>query len=463
MKKLFLAAALPFLAMSAPTSAPAQNGSAQAERLRDAALKDDLAYDIMEGLTTEIGPRLAGTEQEARAREWAVRKLKALGFSNVRVETYDMPVWVRGEERAEIVSPFPQPLTLAALGNSGATPAGGLQAQVIAFNDVAALEAAPDASVRGKIVFVSHNMTASQDGSQYGYFGGARRQGPSIASRKGAAAIVIRSIGTDYHRNPHTGVQSWAQGVSPIPAAALSLPDAEQLQRILKRGKPVTMRLTLTPRNVGMRQSGNVVAEVPGTDRNAGIVLIGGHLDSWDLGTGAFDNAAGVAITAAAAKRIMDAGRPRRTIRVVWFGAEEVGLYGSNAYRAAHPNDNIVFVSESDFGADRVWRMETSLASANSGIGDRVAALLAPLGISRGGAPAGGGADVGAWVRSGVAAIDLQQDGTRYFDYHHTPDDTLDKVDPVQLRQNVAAWTAMLSVVANAREEIVKAPAAAGQ
>jgi len=465
MKKLLLAAAaLPLLAVSAPFPAPAQNASAQAERLRDAALKDDVAYDIVEGLTTEIGPRLAGTEQEARAREWAVRKLKALGFSNVRIETYDMPVWVRGEERAEIVSPFPQPLILTALGNSGATPAGGLQAQVVAFDDVAALEAAPDASVRGKIVFVSHNMTASQDGSQYGYFGGARRQGPSIASRKGAAAIVIRSIGTDYHRNPHTGVQSWAQGVSPIPAAALSLPDAEQLQRILKRGKPVTMRLTLTPRNVGMRQSGNVIAEVPGTDRNAGIVLIGGHLDSWDLGTGAFDNAAGVAITAAAAKRIMDAGRPRRTIRVVWFGAEEVGLHGSNAYRTAHPNEKIVFVSESDFGADRVWRMETSLAPANKGLGDRVASLLAPLGISRGGSPAGGGADVGAWVRSGVAAIDLQQDGTRYFDYHHTPDDTLDKVDPVQLRQNVAAWTAMLSVVANTREDILKAPvAAAGQ
>jgi hypothetical protein len=455
-KLLFAVSALPLLALSAPAPAPAQNGSAQAERLRDAALNDDVAYDIVEGLTTEIGPRLAGTEAEARAREWAVRKLKALGFANVHIEPYDMPVWVRGEERAEIVSPFPQPLTLTALGNSGATPAGGLQAQVIAFDDVAALEAAPDGSVRGKIVFVSHGMTASQDGSQYGYFGAARRQGPSIASRKGAAAIVIRSIGTDYHRNPHTGVQSWAPGVAPIPAAALSLPDAEQLQRILKRGKPVTMRLTLTPRNIGMRRSGNVVGEVRGTDPDSGIVLVGGHLDSWDLGTGAFDNAAGVAITAAAAKRVMDAGRPRRTIRVVWFGAEEVGLHGSNAYRAAHPNDKIVFVSESDFGADRVWRMETSFAPANKGLADRVAALLAPLGISRGAAPAGGGADVGAWVRAGVAAIDLQQDGTRYFDYHHTPDDTLDKVDPKQLRQNVAAWTAMLSAVANAREEIVK-------
>ena len=253
----------------------------------------------------------------------------------------------------------------------------------------------------------------------------------------------------------------WAQGVSPIPAGALTIPDAEQLQRILKRGKPVTMRLTLTPRNLGMRESGNVVGEVPGSDPKAGIVLIGGHLDSWDLGTGAFDNAAGVAITAAAAKRIMEAGRPRRTIRVVWFGAEEVGGDGSKAYMAAHADEKIVFVSESDFGADRVWRMDTAFAPANAPLADRVAAALFPLGISRGTAPASAGADLGAWVRSGVAAIDLQQDGTRYFDLHHTPDDTLDKVDPEQLRQNVAAWTAMLSVVANAREEIERVPAAA--
>jgi Zn-dependent M28 family amino/carboxypeptidase len=223
------------------------------------------------------------------------------------------------------------------------------------------------------------------------------------------------------------------------------------------------MRLTLTPRNIGMRPSGNVVAEVRGSDPDAGIVLIGGHLDSWDLGTGAFDNAAGVAITAAAAKRIMDAGRPRRTIRVVWFGSEEVGGFGNKAFLAAHKDEKVVLVAESDFGADRVWLMNSSLAPANAAISDRVAQLLAPLGISRGAARAAAGVDLGPWARTGVAAIDLEQDGTRYFDYHHTPDDTLDKVDPEQLRQNVAAWTAMLSVVANAREEIVKGPAAAGQ
>jgi hypothetical protein len=461
MKKLLLAAALPLLAIAAP--APAQNVSAQTEKLRDAALKDDLAWDIMEGLTTEIGPRLAGTEAEARAREWAVRRLKALGFANVRVENFDVHVWVRGVEQAEIVSPFPQKLVLTALGNSGATPDQGVTAEVVGFESLAALEAAPEAQVRGKIVFVNHNMAASQDGSHYGYYGGARRQGPSVASSKGAVGIVIRSIGTDLHRNPHTGGQRWTPGVTPIPAAALSLPDAEQLRRILKRGKPVTMRLTLTPRNLGMRPSGNVVAEVPGTDRNAGAILIGGHLDSWDLGTGAFDNAAGVAITAAAAKRIMDAGRPRRTIRLVWFGSEEIGAFGGAAYFAAHQKENVALVAESDFGADRIWRLDTRFSAANKDVGDRLAAALAPLGMARGAQPAGGGADLGPWARAGFAAIDLKQDATRYFDVHHTPDDTLDKVDREQLRQNVAAWTAMLSVVANAREEIARPAPAAGQ
>jgi carboxypeptidase Q len=437
--------------------ASAQNRS-QAERLRDSALKDEIAWDIVEGLTTEVGPRPAGTDAEARARDWAVRRLKALGFANVHVETYDMPVWVRGEERAEIVAPFPQKLVVTALGKSGATPPGGLAAEVVGFDSVAQLEAAPDAAVRGRIVFVSHAMTATQDGSQYGFFGPVRRTAPSIAARKGAAAIVIRSLGTDYHRNPHTGTQSVAEGIVPIPAGALSIPDSEQLQRILKRGRKVTMRLTLTPRNLGIRASGNVVAEVRGSDPDAGIVLVGGHLDSWDLGTGAIDNAAGVAITAAAAKRILESGRPRRTIRVVWFGAEEVGGNGGKAYLAAHKDEKIVFVAESDFGADRIWRMNPGFAAANAPLADRVAASLAPLGISRGAEAAGAGADLGDWVKAGAAAVDLQQDGTRYFDYHHTPDDTLDKVDPEQLRQNVAAWTAMLSLIADAPEEIQPNP-----
>lgn len=455
-KTLIAAALLPLLLLSAPSGA--QNAASQSERLRDSALESDkVALSIVEGLTTEIGSRLAGSEAEARARTWAVARLKALGFKNVHIEEYRMPTWARGAETAEIVSPFPQKLAVTALGHSGATGPAGITAEVVGFDNLDALKAAPDAAVRGKIVFVSHAMHAAQDGSGYGYYGAVRREAPRVGAGKGALAVMIRSLGTDYHRNPHTGLTSW-QGVTPIPCAALSIPDAENLQRMLERGRPVTMRLVLTPRFVGEQVSGNVVAEVPGSDPSAGILLIGGHLDSWDLGTGAIDDASGVAITAAAAKRIMDVGRPRRTIRVVWFGSEEVGGFGSKAYRAAHKDENIVFVSESDFGADRVWSMDSSFPPEGKPLVDRIAALLFPLGINRGSGPASAGADLGDWAKAGTAAIDLQQDGTRYFDIHHTPDDTFDKVDPAQLRQNVAAWTAMLAVLAYAREDIGRNP-----
>jgi len=453
MRNSLIVAGASLLALTMPATAQKAASAASVAALRDAALQDDLAWDLTEGLTTEVGQRLAGTEAEARARDWAAARLKALGFANVHIETYDMPVWVRGAESAEIVAPFPQKLALAALGNSGATPPAGITAQVIGFESLDALIAADPAKVRGKIVFVTHRMGPTQDGSSYGPFGNVRRAGPSAAAKLGAAAIVIRSVGTDHHRNPHTGVQSWAAGVTPIPAAALSVPDAEQLERILARGKPVTMRLILTPQNVGIRQSGNVIAEVPGRDPKAGVILIGGHLDSWDLGTGAIDDASGVAITTAAAKRILDAGRPLRTIRVVWFGAEEVGGFGGNAYIKRHGADKHVLVGESDFGADRVWRFDTFFANPASPAANAIAAALLPLGIARGSNEAHGGTDVEPTALTGVPVVDLKQDGTRYFDLHHTPDDTFDKIDREQLRQNVAAWTAMLAVAANTREE----------
>jgi Zn-dependent M28 family amino/carboxypeptidase len=424
-------------------------------RMRDAALKDEIAYDIVEGLTTEVGARLAATEAEARARRWSVAKLRALGFRNVRIETFTMPAWVRGEETAEIVAPFPQKLVLTALGNSGATPREGLTAPVVMFPSYNDLLAAPDGSLRGKIAYIGHAMAPSEDGLSYGAYGAARRAGPALAARKGAVAVVIRSIGTSDNRLPHTGGTNFPAGVQPIPAAALSNPDADQLERIAARGKPVTLRLTLTPRFLGQAESGNVIAEVPGTDPDAGIVLIGGHLDSWDLGTGAIDDASGIAITAAAAKRILDSGRrPRRTIRVVWFGAEEVGVFGGRAYAERHGNDRHVVAAESDFGADRIWRFETNFAPPARAIADRLGAALAPLGIPRGTGIAGDGADIGPIIARGVAAVDLNQSGTRYFDTHHTPNDTIDRIDPEQLRQNVAAWTTMLAVVANAPEEI---------
>jgi carboxypeptidase Q len=446
---LLLAAALPAFAFAAPADDTA--------KLRDAALNDTLALEIVEGLTTEVGPRLAGTEAEARARNWAMKRLKALGFANVRIETFDMPVWVRGAEKAFITVPFGQELKVTALGNSGATPETGLSAEIVAFDSVDALKAADPAKVRGKIVYITHRMTRTQDGSSYGQFGAPRRAGPSLASKMGAAAIVVRSIGTDHSRSPHTGVQTWADGATPIPAGALSTVDADLLERVVARGKPVTMTLTLTPRQTGIHQSGNVIAEVLGSDPAAGIVLIGGHLDSWDLGTGAIDDGAGVAITTAAAKRIMESGRkPKRTIRLVWFGAEEVGLFGGIAYAKSHAGERHAVASESDFGADRVWRFDAALPPEAKAVTERLKLALAPLGIAKGLDVAEGGPDMGPIVTTGVSAVDLQQDGTRYFDLHHTPEDTFDKIDPVQLRQNVAAWTAMLDVLANAPENLIK-------
>ena len=454
MKKTLGALALSLLPLPLLAAAPLS----PAEKLRDEALAGDkVAWDIVEDLTTEVGPRLAGTEAEARARQWAVKRLKGLGFRNVHIEDATMATWVRGTETAEIVSPFPQRIVLTALGGSGATPPEGVTAEVVGFDSIDALRAAPAEAVRGKIVFVSHAMQANQDGSGYGYYGAVRRSAPAVGAQKGAVAVIIRSLGTDFHRNPHTGLTGWG-AVTPIPAAALPIPDAENLQRMLKRAPRVTMHITLTPRFVGNTPTGNVVADVPGTDPSAGMILVGGHLDSWDLGTGAIDDASGVAIVTAAAKKIMDGGRPRRTIRVIWFGDEETGGAGSRAYFAAHKSDNVVFVGESDFGADRVWKFVPAFADANKPLSDRIARALFPLGINGGSGEVEAGADLGAWIRAGSPGADLAQDGTRYFDYHHTPDDTLDKVDPAQLRQNVAAWTAMLSIVADAPEAIAKLP-----
>ncbi|WP_230281726.1 M20/M25/M40 family metallo-hydrolase [Croceicoccus sp. Ery15] len=443
-------AAGPALAQSAP--------DAEIAAARDEALaNDDVAWDFVEGITTEIGPRMAGTEDEARGRKWAMAWLKAQGFANVRDEAFSMQTWVRGEEEAEIVSPYPQPMHVTALGNSASTGAEGLTGEVAVFASRAALEAVPDGSLGGKIAYISHGMKPTQDGSGYGLAGPARWTGPALAARKGASAIVIKSIGTDHHRNPHAGGTTWDEGQPPIPAGALSLPDAENLERMAQRagaaGKPLMLKLVLTPRNLGETTSGNVIAEIPGSDPKAGVALLACHLDSWDLATGAFDDGAGCGIIAAAAKRVAAMGKPRRTIRLLFAGAEEVGVFGGKAYGAAHKDEAHAFAMESDFGADKVWRVDST--RLGKPLADRLAALLAPMGVVRGTQPATGGADTGAIVAAvEPTVIDLQQDGTRYFDLHHTPDDTLDKIDPAQLRQNVAAWTATVALLANAPGEL---------
>jgi len=451
---LLLASAAPAFAQQSVASLPPPVfADIQTVALRDDALAHDhWAWDIVEGLTTEVGQRLAATEAEARARDWAVKQLTGMGFSNVHVEPFTMPVWTRGPESAEIVSPFPQKLAVTALGYSASTGLAGITGEIAYFDSVDALRAAPDSAVKGKIVFIDHHMMPAQDGSGYGQFGAPRRQGPTIASLKGAIGIVVRSIGTDHHRNPHTGVQYFTDGARPIPAGALAVPDSEQLIRILQRGKPVVMHLTLVSERREGGRSGNVIAEVPGRDPKAPILLVGGHLDSWDLGTGAIDDASGLAIVTAAAKHIMDAGRPLRTIRIVWFGAEEPGGLGGAALAKAHAGDRYAIAGESDLGADRIWRFSSQLMKSDPKAYAQMTAALAPLGIVKNDKGEADGTDVEATVAAGAPWISLNQNATRYFDWHHTPDDTLDKIDPEQLRQNVAAWTAVLAILSGGIE-----------
>ncbi|MFZ4689993.1 MAG: M20/M25/M40 family metallo-hydrolase [Polymorphobacter sp.] len=434
------------LATTAPTLA-APSRTEQAAAIRDSALAASAAYPLLEDLTTTVGQRLAGTPAEARGRDWAVKAMTAAGLTNIKVEPFPLAVWTRGTESAEIIGTG-QKLAIAALGYSGATPPEGITAPVVHFADYQALVDAAPGSLAGKIAFIDHRMMRAQDGSSYGTNGAVRRAGPALAASKGALAVLIGSLGTDYHRNPHTGSTVAAPGTVPIPSAALSLPDAELLARLAARG-PVSVRLVSTPRTDPNGQSANVSGEIAGSGDE--IIVIGGHLDSWDIGQGVIDDGAGMAITLAAAKAVKAAGvKPRRTIRVVFWGAEEVGIIGGRAYAEAHKADKIVLAGESDFGADRVYRLSTKVAETGLPLVAEMQRVLAPLGIAptRDNA-AGGGADVAPLGALGAGILDLEQDGTRYFDLHHTPDDTLDKVDRAQLDQNVAAWAAAVWLAAS--------------
>lgn len=445
--------ALAALSLALPTLATATPPPLTLEAQSDIVLVDDrYAYAFVEGLTTEVGPRQAGTEAEARARAWAVEWLKKNGFTNVAIEPFMMDTWVPGDiARARVTAPFAQDLVVLPLGDSAATPVGGIEAEVVFFRTVDDLRAVPDGSLKGKIAYISHAMSRTQDGSQYGFAGPARWVGAGIAASKGAVATVIKSVGTDNHRNPHTGGTSFPDGVAPIPAGALSLPDAANLERMFARaqGRPVTMRLEMNPRQIGQTESGNVVGEIVGRNPSLPPVLLACHLDSWWNASGAFDDAAGCGIIIAAARHVASGGRPLRTIRVLLAGAEEVGLFGSTAYSKAHIGEPIAVGLESDFGADRIWRFDSNFRESNPALHKKLAAAVARFGVSSGSDVAGGGADLNIVRDQKGALIDLQQDGTRYFDLHHTPDDTLDKIDIVQLRQNVAVWTQVVGILAN--------------
>jgi Zn-dependent M28 family amino/carboxypeptidase len=342
-------------------------------------------------------------------------------------------------------------LSITALGNSGSTGTVRLSGQIAYFETFDDLVDANPAMVKGKIVFIDHKMTRTQDGSSYGYFGRARRQGPNIAAKKGAIAIIVRSAGTADHDHPHTGNTNFDEGVTPISAAAISNADAKFLSQWTQ------IELVLTPKNLGSQKSGNVIAEIVGSQPTLPPILIACHLDSWDLATGAIDDASGCGIITAAAHKFSDSQwhKPKRTIRILWAGAEEVGGFGGKAYSEKYANQPHALAMESDFGADRVWAVDFTLPDSAKSLKDRIMRRLALLGVTPRGDPAHGGTDIGPIIaKQGLGVIDLQQDGTRYFDIHHNATDTVAVIDKDQLRQNVVAWTIVLEEVANYEGEL---------
>ena len=439
---------------------------ATAATLRVQALVDNTGWKIVESLTTEVGPRLAGSEADARAVAWAQAKFKALGYDKVWIEPVTFPKWERRSESASILGAHAQPLTITALGGS---PGGNVEAEVVRFADLAALEAAADGSLAGKIAFVDYQMQSARDGSDYRNGSAIRGKGPSAAIRKGASGFLMRSAGTDNHRVAHTGITRFDAGLTPIPSASLTVPDADQLARVLALG-PARVRMALDAGWNGEATSHNVIGEITGREKPEEVVLIGGHLDSWDLGTGAIDDGAGIGITMAAGHLIGNLKKaPKRTIRVVAFANEEQGLYGGKAYAAKHAADAAKhqLAAESDFGAGRIYAFNTSAPEHALAATRQIAEALAPLGIEYTPGKGGPGPDIGPIAEKGAAWAWLAQDGSDYFDLHHNADDTLDKIDPKALAQNVAAYTVFAYLAAEADGDFgsvvkVAAPAVAG-
>jgi hypothetical protein len=377
--------------------------------------------------------------------------LQGLGLQNVRAEPLSLKVWQRGSASARLVAPVVAPLVMAALGNSVAAPAGGIEAEIAWYPDFATLKAdTPDperSRARGRIVFIDQKMDRSRDGSGYGMAVPARSQGAVEAARRGALAVAVRSIGTDRDRIAHTGGMRYELGLPRIPAFAVSVPDADRIAALQAGGTPLRLHFTLDAKSDVEAITHNVIAEVPGTDLADEIVLLGAHLDSWDLGVGAIDDGAGVAIVSAAAAVLQRAGkRARRTVRVVLFGNEENGLDGARAYGDRYKGQVHQMVSESDFGAGRVWQLSSRVQPAALAQMGALAQVLAPLGVAwpEEGRNEGSPGPDGALLmrRHKWPAVELSQDGTNYFDVHHTVNDTLGRIVPAEMAQNVACWVA---------------------
>jgi carboxypeptidase Q len=448
---------------AAPSAVPAPTPGPPtiADRYREAVDKivttahaDREAYRKLAELTDRIGHRLSGSPELDRAIAWAAQTMKDDGH-DVHTEKVMVPHWVRGVEAAELIAPIARPLHVLGLGGTVATPKGGVTAPVVVVHDWAELDARHEA-VKGAIVLYDVAMPAwtEEKGSGYGETVEYRGKGASRAAKLGAVAVLVRSVTAHSLRTPHTGAMTYEEGVAKIPAVAVTVEDATLITRLAAQG-PVKIHLRADDQTLPDVASANVIGELRGSERPGEIVVIGGHLDSWDVGQGAHDDGAGAVTMMQALTTLRKLGLvPRRTIRVVLFTNEENGLRGGRAYAKDHAGElgNTVLAVESDSGgfAPRGFSVQTQPDQQDrvkARITD-IAALLRPIGATR--VTVGhGGADIGPMVASGVPTLGLDTDGRTYFDIHHTDADTLDKVDPAALADDVAAVAALAYVVAD--------------
>lgn len=424
----------------------------EAVLLRERALLDNLSVNLVESLTTEVGARRVGTDGDRRAIAWAIAKFEELGFDRAWAEEFPVEHgWVRGDISVETTAPYPHSMVATALGYSVGTE-GDLIAEIVEFATFDDLLSVPEGdALTGKIAYVSFSMAdyepppGASRMSGYGQGTRARGRGHVEAAKRGAEAIVIRSVGTDNNRIGHTGSGfGYEEGVRRIPAAALSAPDAILLDNMLTRGQPVTMKLNMTSEITGPISGANVIGEITGRQGSDNYLVMGAHLDSWDEGTGAIDDGAGIGSMMAAAAMIgqMD-GRPRRSIRVVLFGAEEIGLVGVREYADQHAGeiDNHLLGAEVDSGGGRVHTLVSGVGEASLPVVREMHKLIAPLGIAWSDAnDAVGASDMSVLGRAGMPALNFNQHSNDYFDYHHTPNDTFDKIIPEDMRYLTAAY-----------------------
>jgi len=414
-----------------------------------AALESPLTWKRLGELVDTFGPRFSGSESLEAALDWILEGMKADGLENVRSEPVMVPRWVRGPESAELLSPRKKRLNVLGLGTSVPTPPEGIRGEVLVVGSFAEMEARA-AEARGKIVLFDVPFTQYGETVQY------RTRGAVEAARVGAVASLIRSVGPFSMDTPHTGIMSYEEGVPRIPHAALTLEDAALLHRMADRGERIEVLLKMESVDEGMAPSRNIMAEIRGRERPDEVVVLGGHSDSWDVGQGAMDDAGGVVAAWEAVRLMKELGlRPRRTVRVVGRVAEEVGLYGGAAYAEApgREGETHVLGIESDSGPFSPMGFGFTGSDRAFQVVSAVGRLLEPIGagaIVRG----GGGADIGPMMEKGMPGMGLNVDESRYFWYHHTNADTLDKLDPQEVARCVAAMAVMAYVVADLPETL---------